>query len=138
MQKFLINQESFQISNLIPGKGRYEFCISMMENQSPLFYVYTYYHKLIGHLFNKITDLTSLRNSLLSLDPPVPTTNLWKREKGTFLRLFNPSDENLYIELKGDLLKNQLTEINFNFEEITSLNENIIEMEPWKIKTFKL
>ena len=138
MQKFLINQESFQISNLILGKGRYEFCISMMENQSPLFYVYTYYHKLIGHLFNKITDLTSIRTSFLSLNPPVSTTNLWNREGNTFLRLFNPSDEKIYVELKGDLLKNQLTEISFNCEEITSLNENIIEMEPWKIKTFKL
>lgn len=93
---------------------------------------------MIGHLFNKITDLTSIRTSFLSLNPPVSTTNLWNREGNTFLRLFNPSDEKVYVELKGDLLKNQLTEISFNCEEITSLNENIIEMEPWKIKTFKL
>ena len=137
MQKFLINQKSFQISNLIPGNGRYEFCVSMMENQTPLLYVYTYYHRLIGHLFDKVTDFKSPTTSLLSLDPPVATTNLWKREESTFLRLFNSSDENVYVELKGDLLKNQLTEINFNFKEITSSNDNIFEIEPWKIKTFK-
>ena len=136
-QKFVINQESFQISNLIPGKGNYEFCISMMENQSPLLFVDTYYHRLIGHLFDKETEFIGSKTSFLSLEPPVATTNLWKREKNIFLRLFNPSDENIYVKLEGDLLKTQLTEINFNYKQITSLNENIIEVEPWKIKTFK-
>ncbi len=136
-QKFVINQETFRISNLIPAKGKYEFCISITENQSPLFFVYTYYFRLIGHIFDKITNFNSLNTSFLSLNPPVSTVNLWSRKKDTFLRLFNPSDNNIYVELKGDLIKNQIKEIDFNFKEVTSLSNNIIEMGPWKIKTLK-
>ena len=137
-QKFIIDQDTFQISNLIPAKGRYEFCISIMENQSPLSHVYTYYFRLIGHKFDKETNLTSLNSSFLALNPPVPTVNLWTRGKETFLRLFNPSNEKLTFELKGNLIKNQLKEINFNYKEITPLNNKFIEMDTWKIKTLKL
>ena len=136
-QKFVINQETFQCSNLIPGKGRYEFCISIIKNESPLFFVNTYYFRLIGHKFDKIANFDNLNYSFLSLNPPLPTVNLWSREMGTFIRLFNPSNQNINVELKGDLIKNQLKEISFNFKEITSINNNIFEIEPWKIKTLK-
>lgn len=136
-QKFVINQETFRISNLIPGNGKYEFCISIVENQSPLFFVYTYYFRIIGHIFDKKTNFNSLNTSFLSLNPLVSIANLWRREEDTYLRLFNPSDDKIYLEIKGDLIKNQLKEINFNFKEIASLNNKSIEMGPWKIKTLK-
>ena len=136
-QKFIINQETFRISNLIPAKGRYEFCISITENQSPLFFVYTYYFRLIGHKFDKETNLISLNSSFLALNPPVPTVNLWQRENSIFLRLFNPSDDKIQVELKGDLIKHQIKETNFNLKEMASLSNKIIEMQPWKIKTLK-
>ena len=137
-QKFVINQETFQFSNLIPGKGRYEFCISMIENEPPLFFVKTYYFRLLGCKFDKITNFDNLNSSFLSLNPPLPVVNLWSREIGTYIRLFNPSNENIHLKLKGELIKNQIREINFNFKEIALKINNTIEIGPWKIKTLKL
>lgn len=139
-QQFVINRENFVISNLVYKKGIYEFAISITnENDfhSALIHVNSYYFKLLGIYMDNAQEFNKKTGSFLSLKPLISVINLWRRENGSFIRLFNPSNEEFYLEFKGKLIKNQLREIDFNHNELLLLQSNRSKIAPWKIKTFK-
>ncbi|MCK4381078.1 MAG: hypothetical protein KAW51_08060 [Candidatus Lokiarchaeota archaeon] len=139
-QIFKINRENFEIRNLLLKKGRFEFAISITDENnslSPLYYVDSFYYKL---LVIKIDDKLEIKKNIdtfLSIDLPISVINMWKREDGSFLRLFNPSNKERTIKLSGKLVKNQVKEIDFNYNVLSTLESNNINFRPWKIKTLK-
>ncbi|NVM36254.1 MAG: hypothetical protein HWN81_11720 [Candidatus Lokiarchaeota archaeon] len=139
-QKFKINRENFEIRNLIPQKGRYEIAISITnENDSisPLLYVNSFYFKLLTTYVDEKLEFNKNGDSFLSIESPISAINMWRRKNGSFLRLLNPSDNRRSIELKGELIKNNVKEIDFNYNVISSTESHNINFNPWKIKTFK-
>jgi len=140
-QRFKINRENFEIRNFISSKGNYEFAISITnENDlnTPSFYVNSYYFKFFGIKINENLHFTKYIDKFLSIRPPISVINLWRRNKGSFLRLFNPTNKELTIEINGKSIKNQLEEINFKYNVISSIDSDKVNLEPWKIKTLKL
>jgi len=140
-QRFKINRNNFEIRNIISKKGKYEFAISIMDENdsiSPLFYVNSYYYKFFGIEIKKNLHFTNNVDKFLSIEPPISVINLWRRENGSFLRLFNPSNKQRIIKITGKLVKDQLKNINFNYNIISSFDSHNIEIGPWKIRTLKL
>jgi len=140
-QKFIINRKNFETRNLLFTKGKFEFAISITDetdSTSPLFYVNSFYFKLSGIDFDGNFELNKISDSFLSVKPPISVTNLWRRENSSYLRLFNPSNKEVNIQLDGELIKNQLKELDFNYNEISLLESNELRIRPWKIKLFKL
>ncbi|MFX1568319.1 MAG: hypothetical protein ACFFCV_08115 [Promethearchaeota archaeon] len=139
-QKFIINRENFEIRNLLTKRGRYEFAISITDENdsvSPLFYVNSYYYKFLSIIIDKNLRYTNNFNNFLTIEPPISVINLWRRENDYFLRLFNPSNEERTIRITGKLIKNQIKEIDFNYNVISSLDTNNVKIGSWKIKTLK-
>jgi len=140
-QKFIINRKNFETRNLLFTKGKFEFAISITDetdSNSPLFYVNSFYFKLLGIYFDGKFELNKISDSFLSVKPPISVINLWRRENSSYLRLFNPSNKEVNIQLDGELIKNQLKELDFNYNEISLLESNELRIRPWKIKMFKL
>jgi hypothetical protein len=140
-QNFKINRESFEIRNLISSKGRYEFAISITDENSsisPIFYVKSYYHKFFGVILEENLHFTRNTDTFLSIVPSISVINLWRRKNGSFLRLFNPNNEEQTIKLSGKLVKSQIKELDFNYKVLSSLKSDKVEIKPWKIKTLKL
>jgi hypothetical protein len=140
-QNFKINRENFEIRNLISSKGRYEFAISITDENnsiSPLFYVNSYYYKFYGVIIEENLHFTKNTDTFLSIDPSISVINLWRRESGSYLRLFNPNNKEQTIKLSGKLIKSQVKELDFNYKVLSSLESDKIEIKPWKIKTLKL
>ena len=140
-QKFIINRKNFETRNLLFTKGKFEFAISITDETdsiSPLFYVNSFYFKLLGINFDGNFELNKISDSFLSVKPSISVINLWRRENSSYLRLFNPSNKEVNIQLEGELIKNQLKEIDFNYNEISLLESNELRIKPWKIKMFKL
>ena len=140
-QKFIINRENFETRNLLFTKGKFEFAISITDetdSKSPLFYVNSFYFKLLGIDFDGKFELNKISDSFLSVKPSISVINLWRRENSSYLRLFNPSNKEVNIQLDGELIKNQLKELDFNYNEISLLESNELRIRPWKIKMFKL
>ncbi|MFW9901241.1 MAG: hypothetical protein ACFFDY_08135, partial [Candidatus Thorarchaeota archaeon] len=139
-QKFIINRENFEIRNLLTKRGRYEFAISITDENdsvSPLFYVNSYYYKFLSIIIDKDLHYTNNFDNFLSIEPPIPVINLWRRNNDCFLRLFNPSNDECTIKIKGKLIKNQVKEIDFNYNILSSLDANNVKIGAWKIKTLK-
>jgi len=140
-QKFIINRKNFETRNLLFIKGKFEFAISITDetdSTSPLFYVNSFYFKLLGIDFNGKFELNKISDSFLSVKPSISVINLWRRENSSYLRLFNPRNIEANIQLDGELIKNQLKELDFNYNEISLLESNELRIRPWKIKLFKL
>ncbi len=139
-QKFKIDRANFNIRNLLTKNGRYELAISITnENDSisPLFYVNSFYYKLLASFIDEKFDFVKRMDSFLSIDSPISAINMWRREKGSFIRLFNPTNKRKSIELNGDLVKDHLEELDFNYNILASLGSRNINLDPWKIKTLK-
>jgi len=139
-QQFLINHENFEIRNLMRKNGKYEFAISITDDLnsiSPLFYVNSYYFKLLGITFDRDFESNSYMDQFISIEPEVSLINLWRRENGSYIRLFNPTNREVNITLSGKLVKKPLKELDFIGNEITLVDSNKLKFEPWKIKTIK-
>ena len=139
-QKFKIDRAKFNIRNLLTKNGRYELAISITnENDSisPLFYVNSFYFKLLASLIDEKFDFVKRIDSFLSIDSPISAINMWRRKKGSFIRLFNPTNKRKSIELNGDLVKDHLEELDFNYNVLASLRSRNINLDPWKIKILK-
>ncbi|MFX0178537.1 MAG: hypothetical protein ACFE85_20170, partial [Candidatus Hodarchaeota archaeon] len=140
-QRFNINRENFEIQNLISKKGKYEFAISITnENDSisPLFFVDSYYYKFLGFDIHEHLHFTKNFDIFLSIEPPISVINLWRRENGSFIRLFNPSNRERTIKINGKLVRNQVEEIDFNYNLLSSFDSHNVRIGPWKIKTLKI
>ncbi|MFX0180630.1 MAG: hypothetical protein ACFE78_10585 [Candidatus Hodarchaeota archaeon] len=138
-QKFIINRKTFEIQNLIKSKGIYEFAISIIEenNSNPLLYVNSFYFKLLGISHDKDFEIAKLDDEFISIEPPISVINLWRRKDGIYLRLFNPTNEELHIKLKSKHIPNQLLELDLNYNQISILDPDKLKIGPWKIKTVK-
>ncbi len=139
-QKFIVNRENFEIRNLLTKRGRYEFAISITDENdsvSPLFYVNSYYYKFLSIIIDKDLHYANNFDKFLSIEPPISVINLWRRENDYFIRLFNPSNEERIIKIKGKIIKKQVKEIDFNYNVLSSLDANNLKIGAWKIKTLK-
>jgi len=139
-QKFKIDRKNFEIRNLLTKNGRYEFAISITDENnsvSPLFYVNSYFHKFFGIDIEENVHFTKNFDKFLSIEPPISVINLWRRDNGSFIRLFNPTDKECAIKIDGMLVKNQVKEIDFNNNVLSSLDSHNVKIGQWKIKTLK-
>ncbi len=139
-QKFKINRENFEIRNLLTKNGRYEFAISITKENdsiSPLFYVNSYYYKFFGIEIEENLHFAENFDKFLSIDPQISVINLWRRDNGSFIRFFNPSDKECTIKINGGLVKTQVKEINLNYDLLSSFDSNKVKIGPWKIRTLK-
>ncbi len=140
-QKFHIDRPSFKIRNFITSKGRFEFAISIInedELHSTLNYANSFQFKLFGIRLNHNHKFEKKCVSFLTINQPVTLINLWRRKNNSYLRIFNPSDKQNNVQFEGALIRNQLREINFNYNEIRSKKKRIEKINPWKIRTFKI
>ena len=139
-QQFTINQNPFEIKNLIRFQGKYEFTISIANEKDisfPFSHISSYYFRLLGVSKAKEFKFTETSESFLSIKPIIPVINLWRRENGAFIRLFNPNDENLSVKLDGRLIKTKLREVDFKNNIISQFISNEIKMGKWKIKNLR-
>ena len=139
-QKFKINRENFEIHNHLTKNGRYEYAISITDEnnlQSPLYYAITFYFKLLGIIKKNSSDFEKKSGSFIRVDPPIYVSNLWKRNNHSFIRLFNPNNNEINIKLEGKSLAHHLKEISFNYNEISLIKSYQIKFKPWEIKTLK-
>lgn len=140
-QRFLINHENFEIRNIFKNKGKYEFSISIInedESISPLFYVNSYFFRLLGLKIEQSFKVDNISESFISLDPTISLINLWRRNDRCYIRLFNPTNKEVNITLSGKLIKNQLKELDFNHNLKSSIESNEITFRPWEIKTIQI
>ncbi|MFW9999983.1 MAG: hypothetical protein ACFE88_07665 [Candidatus Hermodarchaeota archaeon] len=140
-QIFEINRESFEIRNIISRKGKYEFAISITDENdsiSPLYYVNSYYYKFLAINIEENFHFTNISDKFLSIEPPISVVNLWRRDNDYFLRLFNPYNKECSIKISGKLMKNQVKEIDFNYNILSSVDSNNVRIGAWKIKTLKV
>ncbi|MFX1449422.1 MAG: hypothetical protein ACFFCM_01185 [Promethearchaeota archaeon] len=140
-QKFIINRDNFKIRNLISTRGEFRFAIVITgenDTNSILNYVNSFNFKLLGIETNFNYNINTKSRSFLSIEPQISFINLWRRKNNSFLRIFNPINEENRIELNGPLIKNPLKEVNLNYKEIQSIPDHQIEIKPWKIKTIKI
>jgi len=140
-QKFHIDRNGFKIRNFITSKGRFEFAISIInedEIHSALNYANSFQIKLFGIQIKNNYKFEKTYIPFLTINQPITLINLWRRKNNSYLRIFNPSDKQNNIQLEGALIRNQLREINFNYNEIRSKKNRIDKVNPWKIRTFKI
>ncbi len=140
-QRFEINQENFELNNILYDKGRYEFAIVVTDKRdflSVLEFVNSYYFRLLGISINELRGINDEEQSFLSIEPPLPIVFLWRRKTGLYLRTYNPTNEEIDIKIDGILVGNQIKEVDFLLKELGSLKSNQTKIKPWKIKTFKL
>ncbi|MFX1448511.1 MAG: glycosyl hydrolase-related protein, partial [Promethearchaeota archaeon] len=140
-QRFEINQENFELKNILFNGGRYEFAIVITDKKdslSVLEYVYSYYYKLLGLAIDTKREIYEEKKCFLSINPPLPIVSLWRWKEGIYLRTFNPTNEEIEVNFDGILVGKQLKEVDLLLNEIASINSNKTKITPWKIKTFKL
>lgn len=140
-QRFEINRSNFELKNILFDKGRYEFAIISTDKANTLSVlesVYSYYFRLLYISLNIEKENYDEEISFLSLKPPLPVVSLWKRDSGLYLRTYNPTNEKVEVKLDGKLVGKSLKEVNLLSDETSSINSNLLKIEPWKIITIKL
>ncbi len=139
-QKFIINRKNFEIQNLLKKKGVYEFSISILHDKdfnSAYQQMTTYKFNLIGTVIQGNHEYVKKIDTWISTNSDITLINLWRRDKDFFLRLLNPSNKKKEINIQGSMIKDDLKEIDFNYNLIKKLKNNKTVFDPWKIKTFK-
>ncbi len=140
-QRFVINRANFTIRNLINPTGRFEFAIAITTEHAfdsvSGFYT-AFQFKLVGIPIQGQANFLKRSDSFLSLTTPITLINLWRRQKQSFLRVFNPSNSEQSIGIKGVLLKHQLKEIDFNYNPARDSPNTQEKIGPWKIKTYEI
>jgi len=140
-QKFTIDRKNHRIRNHINSNGYFYFAIvklNMNELDSIMDNVNSYNFKLLGIKISKSSKFKEKEKSFLSLSSPATLINLWRRQDNSYLRIFNPNNEQILTKLDGTLIKNQLEEIDFKYNIIQSIQKKEIKLNPWKIGTFLL
>ena len=139
-QQFIINRRNFEIHNLIKKKGIYEFSISILHDKdfnSAYQQMNTYKFNLMGTEIQGNHEYVKKTDTWISTNSDITLINLWRRDKDFFLRLLNPSNIKKEINIYGTMIRDNLKEIDFNYNLIKNLNKNKTTFDPWKIKTFK-
>ncbi len=140
-QQFIINRKNFEIQNLIKKQGLYEFSISIIQD-SNFHSVYqqlnTYKFKLLGIEIQGKHEYIKKTDSMLSINPEITLINLWRRDENSFLRILNPSNEQKEIKIQGSLIKDNLEEIDFNYNLIKKLKNKESVIDAWKILNLKI
>ncbi len=139
-QQFIINQESFEIRNIIKKNGEYEFSISCTKSKdysSILNEVYSYYYNLASICLGGKKNFKEKTKSFLKVNPTFSVINLWRRKNEIFFRIFNPSEIPRETQFKGDLFRNKIYILNLANVQISSQKSDKLIVEPWKIITFK-
>ena len=137
----MINISYVSANNFSCSGSLYEIAISITEENdsvSPLYYVNSYYYKFLTIKINETLDFSKKSNSFLSIESPISVVNMWRRKTGSFIRLFNPNDRERITELRGELVDNQVRELDLNYNELALLESDNINVNPWEIKTLKL
>jgi hypothetical protein len=140
-QIFKINRDSFEVRNSISTKGKYECAISITKEDdsiNPLYYVNSYYYKFLTFKIDDNLDFEKKIDSFLSVEPSISVVNLWRREIGSFLRFFNPTDNERIIILSGNLVNDQIRELDLKYNELSTSKSENVNVKPWEIKTLKL
>jgi len=140
-QQFIINRRDFEIQNLIKKKGIYEFSISILHDlnfHSAYQQLNAYKFKLLGSKIHGNHDYVKKSDSMLSINPELTLINLWTRDKNSFLRILNPSNEQKKVKILGSLIKDSLEEIDFNNNPIKKLKKKKLVIEAWKILNLKI
>ena len=140
-QRFKINKESNVFKNLLGTSGQYEFSILILENDNEDFInseIAKYNLKLISYV-NKSNFMNELNSdAFISIDPPIEVINIWRRGTESYMRIFNSTGKKIAISIKEKQVKEELKKVDFNYNVISSLNSNKIEILPWEIITIKL
>lgn len=137
--KFKIDHVNFKIRNFIVPKGSFEFSILITTGEdfkSLKKYVDLYHFKLQGMVLDSKYELVKDQKSLVYISEPSSLINLWRRKEDIFLRLLNPSNQDLDVSIESTLI-NSLIETNLkNIGEKLNSIDNIL-IKPWRIKTLK-
>ncbi len=139
-QQFNINRETFEIRNFLNGKGKYEIAMSITQEKDSLFssyYVESFYFKLLGVQIDDKYNFNKKAGTFLKIEPKISVINLWRRNSGSYLRVFNPSNKELNFKFNSKLIRSSLKELDFKYDELSQLESNQCKIGPWKIKTFK-
>jgi len=140
-QRFIINRENFTLHNLINSKGRFEFAIAVTEENAlhiALTHSNTFQYRLIGIKLPDTCEFSKTSDSFLSITNPLTLINLWRRQSQTYLRLFNPSQQDQLINVQGSLVKTQLYETDLNYNNLRLISNGDSTLNPWRILTLKL
>jgi hypothetical protein len=139
--RFIINRKNFTIHNLINSKGRFEFVIAVTEENAlhtAVEHLNAYQYRLFGIKLPNNYEFSKTNDSFLSITKPLTLINLWRRQGQTYLRIFNPSQQDQPINLQGILVKTQLHEIDLNYNDLRLIINGEFTLGPWKISNLKL
>ncbi|TFG29754.1 MAG: hypothetical protein EU532_02605 [Promethearchaeota archaeon] len=140
-QQFIINRKNFELHNLIKKKGVYEFSISILHEKdfcSAYQQVYMYKFNILGTAIQGTHEYDKKSDSWLSFNPEISLTNLWRRNNGSFLRIFNPSKERKQFKISGSLIQGNLIENDFRYNNLKELKKNTSSIDAWKIQNLKV
>jgi hypothetical protein len=96
-----------------------------------------YQYRLLGIKLPDNYEFSKTRDSFLSITKPLTLINLWRRQGQTYLRIFNPSQQDQPLKIQGMLVKSQLHEIDLNYNELRLIKNGESTLGPWKISTLK-
>ncbi len=139
-QQFIINRNNFQILNLLKKKGRYEFSISLLHDKyfdSAYQQVNTYKFSLLGTAIQGNHEYIKKTDSWLKINPQIILINLWRRDKHSFLRLLNPSNEIKEFTIQGSLIDKNIKELDLNYKVKKELRKNTSVINAWKIQNLQ-
>lgn len=140
-QRFSIDRNTFSFTNSITRHGIFEFAIAITNEDSldkAYYYSKTYLFKLFGIKINDIDESMERAKSFLSIKPPNTLENAWTRGSKSYLRIFNPSNENALVDISGLLVKGYFKEIDFNYNEIKEFLNGEHAIGSWKVKTLEI
>lgn len=137
-QQFTLDKTENAITNIIRSRGKYEFAIAVNNEQEILQSVSGYHYKLVGASAENKLILNDKFKSFLSIKPDQGFVNLWRREEGSYIRLYNPNQIEVIVNFEGLLITPHIDEINLNYKKIRSCNPKNLKINPWELKTYKL
>ncbi len=138
-QKLRINRNTFETRVLLMQEGRFEFSIAAAgADAEPLSFVEAYNCALRGEALAGRARFERDCDSFLSIDPPLPVINLWCREEGTSLRLFNPSGRSVSFTLRGALIPDEIGVMDLQHRLLSMQKPSGLRIGPWKILTLAL
>ncbi|MDD1778068.1 MAG: hypothetical protein LUQ65_07845, partial [Candidatus Helarchaeota archaeon] len=140
-QRFIINRKNFAIRNLISSNGRFEFAIAVTEENAlhnTVELLNAFQFRLMGIKLPENYEYSKTSDSFLSIAKPLTLINLWRRQKQTYLRLFNPSQQGQSINIQGIFVKTQMQETDLNYNNVRVIHNGYSKLDPWKILTLKL
>lgn len=140
-QQFIIDRDTFETRNIIKKNGRYDFSISITSNHE-IFSLHnivnSYYYVPLCIKLGEKSVYEKRAENFISIDPKLSIINLWRRKQMKFIRVFNPSENEIKTRIKGALIKEKSEIVNLLGEKISTCDNFDINVPPWKILTLKL